>query len=185
MRQRARHACEATIQRGPGMWEVPVGFVRTQADRREKIADRQGQPAVAGVLQKFRELGSARQTMLGYREAPLPLPEVHPGTLGQDIRWRVPSEHRIQQMRRHPCSAGALVSGRTAATIGIVDGRARQSHRQKPPVAPWRLVLLDHHAGSIRWEAFLPTQPRWDAHRHSPQGGAGGAAQGHSHEAKR
>jgi DNA invertase Pin-like site-specific DNA recombinase len=64
MRQRARQAFEAKIQRGHVMWEVPVGFVRTSDDRIEKIADRHVQHAVAGVFQKFRALGSARQTML-------------------------------------------------------------------------------------------------------------------------
>ena len=64
MRQRARQAVEAKIQRGHGMWEVPVGFVRPSDDRMETIADRQVQHAVAGVFQQLRELGSARQTML-------------------------------------------------------------------------------------------------------------------------
>ena len=109
MRQRARQAFEAKIQRGHGMWEVPVGFIRTRDNRSEKIADRQVQHASAGVFQKCRELGSARQSMLWYREAQLPLPEVRPGPLGQAIRWRLPSEHRIHQMLRHPCYAGALV----------------------------------------------------------------------------
>jgi DNA invertase Pin-like site-specific DNA recombinase len=178
MRQRARQAFEAKIQRGHVMWEVPVGFVRTPDDRMEKIADRQVQHAVAGVFEKFRELGSARQTMLWYREAQLPLPEVHPGTLGQDIRWRLPSEHRIHQILRNPCYAGALVYGRTAAKTVIVDGRARQSHRQKQPVAQWRIVLLDNHAGYISWEDFLHNQQVLEANRRRPQGGAGGAAKG-------
>ena len=65
MRQRARYAFEAKIRRGHVMWEVPVGFVRTTDDRMEKSADRQVQHAVTGVFGKFRELGSARQTMLG------------------------------------------------------------------------------------------------------------------------
>jgi DNA invertase Pin-like site-specific DNA recombinase len=64
MRQRARQAFEDRIRRGHVMWEVPVGFVRTDDDRIEKIADRQVQQAVAGVFEKFRQLGSARQTML-------------------------------------------------------------------------------------------------------------------------
>jgi DNA invertase Pin-like site-specific DNA recombinase len=147
MRQRARQALEAKIQRGHVMWEVPVGFVRTRDDRIAKPADRQGQHAVAGVFQKCRALGSARQTMLWDREAQLPLPEVRPGTLGQDIRGRLPSEHRLNQMLRNPCYAGALVYGRTAAKTVIVDGRARQSHRQKQPVAPWRILLLDNARG--------------------------------------
>jgi DNA invertase Pin-like site-specific DNA recombinase len=176
MRQRARQAFEAKIQRGHVLWEVPVGFVRTSDDRIEKHADRQVQHAVAGVFQKFHELGSARQTMLWYREAQLPLPEVRPGTLGQDILWRLPSEHRIHQMLRNPCYAGALVYGRTAAQTVIVDGRARQSHRQQKPVAQWRILLLDNHPGYISWEAFLHTQQLLEANRNRPQGGAGGAA---------
>jgi DNA invertase Pin-like site-specific DNA recombinase len=176
MRQRARQAFEAKIQRGPVMWEVPVGFIRTRDDRIEKTADRQVQHAIAGVFQKFRELGSARQTMLWYREAQLPLPEVRPGTLGQDILWRLPSEHRINQMLRNPCYAGALVYGRTAAKTVIVDGRARQSHRQKQPVAQWRIVLRDNHAGYMSWEDFLHTQQLLEANRNRSQGGAGGAA---------
>jgi DNA invertase Pin-like site-specific DNA recombinase len=176
MRQRARQAFEAKIQRGHVMWEVPVGFIRTRDDRIEKIADRQVQHAIAGVFQKFRELGSARQTMLWYREAQLPLPEVRPGTLGQDIVWRLPSEHRIHQMLRNPYYAGALVYGRTAAKTVIIDGRARQSHRQKQPVAQWRIVLLDNHAGYMSWEDFLHTQQLLEANRNRSQGNAGGAA---------
>jgi hypothetical protein len=109
MRQRARHACEAKIQRGHVRWEVPVGCVRTSDDRIEKIADRQVHHAVAGVFQQCRALGSARQTMLWYRDTQGPLPEVCPGTLGRDIRWRLPSGHRIHQMLRNPYDAGALV----------------------------------------------------------------------------
>jgi DNA invertase Pin-like site-specific DNA recombinase len=176
MRQRARQAFEAKIQRGHVMWEVPVGFVRTSDDRIEKIADRQVQHAVAGVFQKFRELGSARQTMLWYRDAQMPLPEVCPGTLGRDIRWRLPSEHRIPQMLRNPYYAGALVYGRTEAKTVIVDGRARQSHRRQKPVAQWRILLLDNHAGYIGWEDFLHPQQLLEANRNRPQDGAGGAA---------
>ncbi len=154
----------------------PSGSCARSDDRIEKIADRQVQHAVAGVFQKFRELGSARQTMLWYRDAQLPLPEVRPGTLGRDILWRLPSEHRIHQMLRNPCYAGALVYGRTAAKTVIVDGRARQSHRQKQPVAQWRILLLDNHAGYISWEDFLHTQQLLEANRNRPQGGAGGAA---------
>ena len=176
MRQRARQAFEAKIQRGHVMWEVPVGFVRTRDDRIEKIADRQVQHAVAGVFQKLRELGSARQTMLWYRDAQMSLPEGGPGTLGRDIRWRWPSAHRIHQMLRHPYYAGALGSGRTEAKTVIVDGRARQSQRRQKPVAQWRMLLLDNHAGYMGWEDFLHPQQLLEANRNRPQDGAGGAA---------
>ena len=175
-RQRARQACEAKLQRGHVMWEVPVGFVRTSDDRLEKIADRQVHHAVAGVFQKFRELGSARPTMLWDRDAQMPLPEVCPGTLGRDIRWRLPREQRIHQRRRNPSYAGALVYGRTEAKPVLVDGRARQSHRRQKPVAQGRILLRDNHAGDMGWEDFLHTQQLLEANRNRPQDGAGGAA---------
>ena len=175
-RQRARYAFEAKIQRGHVMWEVPVGFVRTTDDRLDKSADRQVQHAGAGVFGTFRALGSARQTMLGYRDAQLPLPEVQPGTAGRDMLWRLPSSHRIHQMLTNPSYAGALVSGRTEATTVIEDGRARQSTRRKKPRERWRILLLDNHPGSISWEEFWQNQQSLEANRTMSEDAAGGAA---------
>ena len=107
MRQRARQAFEAKLHRGHCMWEVPVGFVRTDADRIEKSPDLQVPQAITGVLQKFRALGSARQLPLWSRDAQLPLPEVQPATAGREILWRLPTGHRIHQILINPCYAGA------------------------------------------------------------------------------
>jgi hypothetical protein len=52
------------VERGHTLWEVPAGFVRTEDDRVEKTPERRVQEAVAGVFCKFRELESARQTIL-------------------------------------------------------------------------------------------------------------------------
>jgi hypothetical protein len=176
MRQRARSAFEAQIQRGQVLWEVPVGFVRTADDRIEKIADRQVQPALAGVFHKCRALGKARQTMLGYRDAPLPRPEAQPGTAGRELRWRLPRGQRINQMLTNPCYAGALVYGRTAAKTVRKDGRAPQTTRQKKPREQWRVLRPANHAGYISWEEFLWTQQRLETKSQVPREGAGGAA---------
>jgi hypothetical protein len=176
MRQRAREAFEQKIRRGHVMWEVPVGFVRTENHRLEKIADRQVQQALDGVFKRCRELGSARQTMLWYRDVQLSLPEVHPGTAGYDILWQLPSSHRIHQMLTNPCYAGVLVYGRTEAKTVVEDGRARQSTRRKKPLEQWRIVLLEQHPGYISWDMFLPHQQLLEANRAMPKDAAGGAA---------
>jgi hypothetical protein len=150
MRQRAREAFAQKIRRGEGRWEVPGGVVRTEDHRLAKIADRQGQPALDGVLKKLRDLGSARQPMLWSRDAPLPWPEGHPGTAGHDLRWPLPSGHRRHQRLTKPCSAGALVSGRTETKTGIEDGRARQRPRRQKPLEQWRIVLLDGRRPACR-----------------------------------
>ena len=43
------------VESGHAMWEMPVGMVRDEEDRIQKIADRQVQSAIQGVFSKFRE----------------------------------------------------------------------------------------------------------------------------------
>jgi DNA invertase Pin-like site-specific DNA recombinase len=176
MRQRARQAFEAKIERGHVMWEVPVGFVRTSDHRVEKIADRQVQQAIAGVFRKFRQLGSARQVTLWYRDEQLPLPEVEPGTAGRTIHWRLPSGHRINQLLNNPYYGGALAYGRTEAQTVIEAGRARQQSRRQKPMEQWRFLILDNHVGYISWDEFLDNRRALEANSYMPQEGAGGAA---------
>jgi DNA invertase Pin-like site-specific DNA recombinase len=174
-RQRAREAFEQKVRRGCVMWEVPVGFVRTADERVEKSADRQIQSAMQSVFQKFRELGSARQTMLYFRDEQIRLPEVVRGTAGQEVVWRLPSDSRIRQILRNPQYAGAFAYGRTGTTSvkpGERTGTARH-HKRHP--AEWTVCLRDHHEGYITWDEYLHTQRILEANvsrRATPQTGA-------------
>src|SRR3954466_4641723 len=76
LRQRARAAFEQKVRRGFTLWEVPVGFIRTEEGRLEKTPDRQVQQAIATVFQKFHQLGSARQATIWFREEQISLPHV-------------------------------------------------------------------------------------------------------------
>ena len=159
LRQRAREAFELKVRRGHAMWEMPVGFVRSEEHRIEKIADRQVQQVLEGVFRKFRQLGSARQTTLWYREQQIALPQVVPGTAGRKVVWRVPRGHRINQILKNPCYAGALAYGRTQGKTVIEAGRAkRASSRQRTPRAQWKVLILDNHPGYIGWQEYLEIQ---------------------------
>lgn len=87
LRQRAREAFEQKVGRGFALWEVPVGFVRTEEGQIEKTADRQVQQAITNVFQKFQQLGSARQATIWFREEHILVPTVKPGTAGQEVNW--------------------------------------------------------------------------------------------------
>ena len=177
-RQRARQAFEQKAQRGHAMWEVPVGFVRTEDDRCEQIPDRQVQQAVAGVFRKFHELGSARQTTLWYRDQNILLPQVQPGTSGREITWALASLSRVRQMLKNPCYAGALVYGRTATKTAIVEGRAHHTGRTRKSQEQWRVLLLDNHVGYISWDDYQRIQKMLEANGAMRTGQAGGAAKG-------
>src|SRR2546428_14142666 len=115
------------------MWEVPVGFARTADDRVEKSADRQIQAAMQSVFQKFRELGSARQTMLYFRDEQIRLPEVVRGTAGQEVVWRLPTGSRVRQILRNPQYARAVPHWRPGATTGVNGRQGRPARRPQPP----------------------------------------------------
>ena len=177
-RQRARQAFEQKVQRGHAMWEVPVGFVRTEDDRCEPIPDQQVQQAVARVFRKFHELGSARQTTLWYRDQNILLPQVQPGTSGRDITWALATSSRVRQMLTNPCYAGALAYGRTTTKTVIADGRAHHTGRSRKPQEQWRVLQLDNHAGYISWEEYQRIQQILEANGAMRGGQAGGAAKG-------
>lgn len=158
LHQRARQAFEQKVRRGHALWELPVGFVRTEDHRIEKTPDREVQQALEGVFTKFLELGSARQTTLWYWDEELSLPEVIPGTAGHKITWRRPSSHRVNQVLKNPCYAGAFAYGRTTAQTVVREGRARQGNRRRKPQAQWNVLILDAHPGYITWEDYLRNQ---------------------------
>lgn len=169
-RQRAREAFVQKVKRGCVLWEVPVGFVRTNEDRVEKSPDRQVQAAMQSVFQKFHELGSARQTMLYFRDEQIRLPEVVRGTAGQEVVWRLPTGSRIRQILCNPQYAGAFAYGRTGATTTVIDGQPRTS-RGKKALDAWTVCLRDHHEGYITWDGYLHTQRVLEANvsRRDPQ----------------
>ncbi|HLG57678.1 MAG TPA: recombinase family protein [Vicinamibacterales bacterium] len=173
-RQRARAAFEQKVRRGCVMWEVPVGFVRTTDDRVDKSPDRQIQAAIQSVFQKFRELGSARQTLLYFRDEQIRMPEVVRGTSGHEVVWRLPTQSRIHQMLRNPSYAGAFAYGRTGMTTTVADGRSHTTRRRKSPEA-WTVFLQDHHDGYITWDEYRHTQRMLEANvsrREAPQSGS-------------
>ena len=85
MRQRARQAYLQKVQRGCALWQVAVGFVRTEEGQIEKSPDRQVAQAIEAVFEKFRQLGSARQTMLWFREE-----QILPASAASQARQREP-----------------------------------------------------------------------------------------------
>src|SRR5262250_476519 len=176
LRQRAREAFEQKVRRGFALWEVAVGFIRTEEGGIEKTPDRQVQQAVAAVFQKFRELGSARQATIWFREEQIPVPQTKPGTAGREVIWKLPSSGRIRQMLKNPCYAGAFAYGKTAMRTRIEEGRARQSSRYRKPHNEWKVLLIGHHPGYISWEEYLENQQRMEANVALYEGEGGGAA---------
>ncbi|HXD89225.1 MAG TPA: recombinase family protein, partial [Urbifossiella sp.] len=158
LRQRAREALLQMIHRGVVLGEVAVGYVRTESRGIEMIPDRQVQQAIHGVFTRFREMGSARQVFLWYCQERITLPQVKPGTAGQEIAWRLPVYNHIIHILKNPCYAGTFVHGRSTVRTTIRDGRARKTYGHAVPIDEWKVVIHDHHPGYISWDEFLRNQ---------------------------
>jgi DNA invertase Pin-like site-specific DNA recombinase len=104
LRQRSVEARRAKAQRGELLVAAPVGFLKTDAPHFEKDPDRRIQEAIGLVFQKFRELGTVRQTLSWFLEHGLQLPV---RAVSGDIAWRRPSFGVLYRMLSNPIYGGA------------------------------------------------------------------------------
>ena len=177
MRQRARQAYLQKVQRGCALWQVAVGFVRTEEGQIEKHPDRQVEQAIAAVFKKFRQLGSARQTMIWFREEQIRLPQAKPGSEGREVVWQLATLSRVRQILTNPCYGGAFAFGRTGTKMSVVEGRAHKSpSRRYKSLEQWEVLILDHHCGYIAWEEYLKNRKLMAENLAQREGEGGGAA---------
>ena len=140
--------------------------------------DRQIQEAIAGIFRKFRELGSARQVLLWYREEKLLIPALSRESGNRKVVWIEPIYPRIFGILKNPTYAGAFVWGRKHTRTSIVEGRARKTRGHARPQEQWEVTIPDHHEGYITWEEFMRNQQQirsnagWNARMGEPQGAA-------------
>jgi DNA invertase Pin-like site-specific DNA recombinase len=179
LRQRAQEALRQMVRRGEVLWQVPIGYIRTEDNRAEMTPDRQVQDAIRGVFAKFQELGSVRQVLLWYCQNRLPLPTWSAESGNRDVIWRVPGYGRVHSILTNPTYAGTFVHGRRESRTIIVDGRARRTDGHAVPREQWEVVIHDHHPAYVSWEIYVQNQDQIQANSgkcHLGTGAGTGAA---------
>lgn len=158
LRQRAQESIKQMVRRGEVLGQVAIGFVRTERNGIEKTPDLRVQDAICGLFAKFKQTGSARQTLLWYREQNVLLPTWSEESGNREVVWRLPVYNRIHSILKNPVYAGAFVYGRRRTRTIIVAGRARKTDGHAVPREQWEVVIKDHHERYIDWETFLANQ---------------------------
>ncbi|HZD39566.1 MAG TPA: recombinase family protein, partial [Terriglobales bacterium] len=153
MRDRMFKASRQKAQRGELRFCLPVGFY-WGVKHIELDADVRVQNAVRLVLQKFQELGSARQVLFWFREQQITLPTIGYGEGTRHVCWKLPVYNSVLAILTNPLYAGAYAFGRTEARTQVVGGRARQTAGHPKPREQWTVLIRDHHPGYISWERF-------------------------------
>jgi hypothetical protein len=70
------------------------------------------------------------------------------------LTWRLPIYNTILNVLQNPVYAGAYAFGRTGTRTHILDGAAHKTRGHRRERGEWLVLLRDHHAGYIAWDAY-------------------------------
>ena len=151
-RQRSQEAIRQKARRGEDYTRIAEGYVLGEDGTLEKDPDEQVRRAIELLFDKFRELGSARQVHLWFRQEQIKLPR-RSGKAG--IEFVTATPWLITRMLRDPVYAGAYAFGRTAQQVTLDNGRKRVvKHRYARP-EEWQVLIEAHHEAFIWWPEYL------------------------------
>jgi DNA invertase Pin-like site-specific DNA recombinase len=161
MRRRLVEGIEAKAQRGEYRLAVPVGYLWTRETGLELDPDRRVQEAIRTVFRLFDRFESARQVLLHMVRDGLQFPRPVDGHRhGPPWQWLAPVYRNIIAVLRNPFYAGAYAYGKSTHRTTVVDGRLAKTYGHDQPMAAWRVLLRDHHAGYITWAEFERNRER-------------------------
>ena len=158
LRQRAHEALKQKARGGELFTSVAVGYVRSGSDRIEQDPDLRVRKALALVFRKFSKMQSVRQIHLWLRQEGIPLPAVCHGPEGRRVQWKAPVYNTIHHILTNPIYAGAYAYGRSISKTRIENGRKRVARGFRVDRPEWDVLIRDHHAGYIGWDAFERNQ---------------------------
>ena len=174
-RQRSQEAIRGMARRGEYYTRVPEGYVLRGARRLEKDPDEQVRRAIELVFSKFRELGSARQVLLWFRQEEIPVPRRR-SPLADPVDFVPATAWRITRLLKDPAYAGVYAFGRTRRRVVLKEGRKRQVKERQWRPDQWQVLLQDHHEGYITWPEYLTNQERLEQNRSALSEAVSGAA---------
>lgn len=127
------------------------------------------------VFSKFRELGTARQVSLWFRQERIPVPRRR-SPLADPVNFVPATTWRVTGLLQNPAYAGAYAFGRTRRRVVLIEGRKRQVKQRERRPDQWQVLLQDHHEGYITWPEYLANQERLEQNRSALGEAVSGAA---------
>lgn len=181
MRRRLVEGAQAKAKRGEFRIPVPIGYLWSGDTGLEMDPDRRVQEAVRTVFRVFERLESARQVHKHLCREGVLFPRPVDAKRQRPLRWILPAYRNVISLLQNPFYAGAYAYGKTTHRTALVGGRLSKSYGHGRPMSEWAVLLRDHHAGYIEWDAFERNQERLrrNAYRKpagSPKAGRGGRA---------
>lgn len=155
LHQGGRHKAE----RGELRLPLPAGLARSRSGEVILNPDEEVQERIRLVLQKFRELKSAKAVVRYLQQARLSIP-VRPlrGPAPHEIEWRAANSSAVLNILKNPAYAGAYVYGRSLREAARRKAGHPSSGIVRLPVEQWPICIREAHPGYITWEEFMVNQ---------------------------
>jgi DNA invertase Pin-like site-specific DNA recombinase len=173
LRTRLNGAIRSKAQRGELHRGLPVGLLWGEGEGEVIFhPDQAVTGAIRTALEKFAQLGSARQVWLWFHSEGVLFPHECPN--GQ-ILWVKPTYMAIHAVLSNPVYAGAYAYGKSRCERYVDEtGRVRKRVRRLPR-DQWAVLIRGHHPGFIDWATFEMNQARLASNTHPVPHQAGGA----------
>jgi excisionase family DNA binding protein len=173
LRQRSLEAIRHKARRGELQFRLPVGYGWSPNGKIEFHPDQRIQETVRLVFAKMAELGSARQTLMWFRQEGISVPFIRYDRLGTTLIWKLAIPSAILAILHNPIYAGVYAFGRTEARTTVVEGKAHKTAGHRKPQETWIVLLRDHHPGYISWEQYERNQQMLTENSHLLPSGTG------------
>jgi excisionase family DNA binding protein len=171
IRARMLDAARAKARRGELRIGVPIGYIWHREYGLGLDPDLRLQQAIRLVFERFRLLGSARQTHLSLAAERLIFPRPSDGKRLTAVDWTSIRYRNVISLLKNPFYAGAYVYGKSEKRVAVIDGRARKSYGHGKPPEGWEVLIRDHHEGYIDWAEYERNQAVLAANAYGRIGG--------------
>jgi len=171
IRARMLDAARAKARRGELRIGVPIGYLWHREYGLGFHPDLRLQQVIRLVFERFRQLGSARQTHLSLTAEDVVFPRPSDGKRLTSFDWTPIRYRNVIALLKNPFYAGAYVYGKSEKRVAVVDGRARKSYGHGKPPEDWEVMIHDHHDGYIDWAEYERNQSVLAANAYGRVGG--------------
>ncbi len=158
LKQRLVEGMEEKAKRGELVRLLAPGYVCDMAGKIVKDPNRRIQEAIALVFNKFRELGSIRQTYRWFHEEKIELP-VNKAIGGRfQLVWKLPAQSFVGDVLHNPIYAGAYAYGRRPTEVVVKEGVPIKRQGAVQPPDQTKVFIQDHHPSYISWSEYQRNQ---------------------------
>lgn len=171
IRARMLDAARAKARRGELRISVPIGYVWHRDTGLGFDPDIRLQQVIRLVFERFRQLGSARQTHLSLTAEGVFFPRPSDGKRLTSFDWTPIRYRNVIGLLKNPFYAGAYIYGKSEKRVAVIDGRARKSYGHGKLPEAWEVVIHDHHASYIDWAEYERNQSVLAANAYGRVGG--------------